>query len=214
MRLAQTTYHPQLGETVTPFTAPPWQRTAADYGGRVTVNANESRVEKDDAAKAHNRKIRDYDWMPEHLAVYSDGSLLENRETGGRSVGYATVGYHEGEERFKRGGPMGANSEVYDAEMAGLAWAACDAVEYATRHDEIRHLHFFADNTSALKNIFDPKTKAGQHHMLRFRRCVEEFLERHPGNKISTGHPATRILLATSERTDSRRKRRRSGARW
>ncbi|KAJ7930183.1 hypothetical protein B0H13DRAFT_2309879 [Mycena leptocephala] len=47
-------------------------------------------------------------------------------------------------------------------EMAGLAWEACDALQFAATHPEVKHLHFFADNTAALKTIFDPKPMAGQ----------------------------------------------------
>ncbi|KAF8148972.1 hypothetical protein K438DRAFT_1438013, partial [Mycena galopus ATCC 62051] len=76
---------------------------------------------------------------------------------GARSVGYSVVGYHGGREQVSRLGPMGSKSEVYDAEMAGLAWAVHDALQYAEAHPEVKHFHFFADNTAALKAIFDPK---------------------------------------------------------
>ncbi|KAJ6616928.1 hypothetical protein B0H10DRAFT_2434744 [Mycena sp. CBHHK59/15] len=71
-----------------------------------------------------------YSQQPEHLAMYSDGSLLEDKESSKRCVGYGVAGYHNGNERITRVGPMGSKSEVYDAEMAGLAWAACDALTY------------------------------------------------------------------------------------
>ncbi|KAF8177260.1 hypothetical protein K438DRAFT_1503005, partial [Mycena galopus ATCC 62051] len=104
-----------------------------------------------------NPVIHVYVHKAEHLAMYSDGSLLENKRSGARSVGYSVVGYHGGRERVSRLGPMGSKSEVYDAEMAGLAWAAHDALQYAEAHPEVKHFHFFADNTAALKAIFDPK---------------------------------------------------------
>jgi ribonuclease HI len=89
---------------------------------------------------------------------------------------------------------MGSKSEVYDAEMAGLAWAASEALDlqYANAHPEVRHIHFFADNTAALAAIFDPKPAARQAHAQRFRRYVELFLDRNPANTIdidwSPGH--------------------------
>ncbi|KAJ6616143.1 hypothetical protein B0H10DRAFT_1949353 [Mycena sp. CBHHK59/15] len=113
-KLARSTYHPALGEKVHPFESAPWRRTVSDFGGQ---------VEKAEAAKAHEEK-------PEHLAMYSDGSLLEDKESSKRCVGYGVAGYHNGNERITRVGPMGSKSEVYDAEMAGLAWAACDALTY------------------------------------------------------------------------------------
>lgn len=46
--------------------------------------------------------------------------------------------------------------------------------------------------TAALKDIFDPKPRAGQLHATRFRRYVEELLGRDPANTIdidwSPGH--------------------------
>ncbi|KAJ6603949.1 hypothetical protein B0H10DRAFT_2314648 [Mycena sp. CBHHK59/15] len=122
-KLARSTYHPALGEKVHPFESAPWRRTVSDFGGQVRINANEAKVEKAEAAKAHEEK-------PEHLAMYSDGSLLEDKESSKRCVGYGVAGYHNGNERITRVGPMGSKSEVYDAEMAGLAWAACDALTY------------------------------------------------------------------------------------
>jgi predicted aconitase len=56
-----------------------------------------------------------------------------------RPVGYAAVGYRLGEEITTRVGPMGSKSEVYDAEMAGLAWAASDALQYANAHLDVTY---------------------------------------------------------------------------
>ncbi|KAJ7685937.1 hypothetical protein B0H17DRAFT_1137277 [Mycena rosella] len=113
---------------------------------KVCINTNESRVDKVEAANAHNEKVSDIENLPEHLIAYSDGSLFEDKESGTRSVGYGVVGYYRGEERFTRVGPMGSKSEIYGVEMAGLAWAACNALTYTGSHSQIRHLHFFADN--------------------------------------------------------------------
>lgn len=128
--------------------------------------------------------------------MFSDGSLLEDKERPKRCVGYGVVGYHKGNEHITRIGPMGSKLEVYDAEMAGLVWAACDALQYAGEHPEVKHVHFFADNTAALRSIFDPKPTAGQVHAKRFRRYVEEFLARDPESTIDInwfpGHEDTK----------------------
>jgi hypothetical protein len=88
-------------------------------------------VEKSEAAKTHNEKVRDLEMWSNHLMLYSDGSLLDDKRNHKRSVGYGVVGYHLGDELITRVGPMGSKSEVYDTEIAGLAWAAHDALRFA-----------------------------------------------------------------------------------
>jgi hypothetical protein len=127
----------------------------------VSINANDTHIEKSEAAEAHNAKIAELEKRSEHL-MYSDGSLLEDKEARKRNVGYAAVRYRLGKEITTRIGPMGSKSEVYDAEMAGLAWTASDALQYADAHPDVVHIHFFADNTAALAAIFESKPAAGQ----------------------------------------------------
>ncbi|KAF8583012.1 hypothetical protein K439DRAFT_1297436, partial [Ramaria rubella] len=81
------------------------------------------------------------------------------RTSGGvRQVGAALVLYHQSTVVCEHTIGMGLKAEVYDAEMEGLAQAAESAVTYATNHRvPIKHLHFFADNTSAIQNIFEAK---------------------------------------------------------
>jgi hypothetical protein len=118
-------------------------------------------------------------------------------------VGFGVVGYYLGEERMTRKGPMGSKSEVYDAEMAGLAWAASDAVNFASTHSEVRHLHFFADNTAALGAIFDPRPAPGQGHARRFRMCIEKFLERNPENTVDIDWSPGHEDIKGNERADT-----------
>jgi hypothetical protein len=44
------------------------------FGGRMRISGTLGR-EKEDAAKAHKEKIREYVHLPHHLSVYTDGSL-------------------------------------------------------------------------------------------------------------------------------------------
>ena len=65
---------------------------------------------------------------------------------------------------------MGTKAEVYDAEMARLSWAARDAAHYATTTDpSIKHLHFYANNASAITIIFDPPTGPSRTGVLAVR---------------------------------------------
>lgn len=63
--------------------------------------------------------------------------------------------------------------------MAGLSWAARDIDTYLHHHPNsgIRHLHFFADNTSAIIAIFEAKAGPSQGHSWIFREFATHFLE-------------------------------------
>lgn len=54
---------------------------------------------------------------------------------------------------------LGSKAEVYDAEMTSLTWGAQDATQFAAAYHDIKHLHFFAYNTSAIQAIFEPRLR-------------------------------------------------------
>ncbi|KAF8578514.1 hypothetical protein K439DRAFT_1648775 [Ramaria rubella] len=62
-------------------------------------------------------------------------------------------------------------------------------------HVSIKHIHFYADNNSAIQNIFEAKTKAGQEQSARFRETVIAFLDADPTHTVevtwSPGHEGT-----------------------
>lgn len=187
LELAKLTYHPERGEKIYPLRSAPWRKVVKGYGERVRIHANKEGIEKEAAVRA-------FETLPDHLAAYSDGSLLEAKQSGKRCVGYGVAGYHRATERLTRVRPTGAKSEVHDAETAGLAWALTSA----DSHPGVRHLHFFADNTAALAAILDPKRAAGQMHAGRFRRYVEES----PGTRLTSISPQdTKTSGATSGQT-------------
>ncbi|KAF8573959.1 hypothetical protein K439DRAFT_1297718, partial [Ramaria rubella] len=91
---------------------------------------------------------------PKHLFAYSDGSQLKSDGT--TWVGTALVIYHQTVAVREWTIGLGSKAEVYDAEMEGLLQAAREAVAYAMNHQvSITHLHFYADNTPAIQNIFE-----------------------------------------------------------
>ncbi|PBK58278.1 hypothetical protein ARMSODRAFT_839020, partial [Armillaria solidipes] len=51
----------------------------------------------------------------------------------------------------------GPYAEVYDSELIGLAWATQNIQRLRTAHPSVRHIHFFADNSSAVDSIIRPK---------------------------------------------------------
>ncbi|KDQ49862.1 hypothetical protein JAAARDRAFT_63487 [Jaapia argillacea MUCL 33604] len=61
--------------------------------------------------------------------------------------------------------------------MAALMWAARDAVKYAETHSEVKHLHFFADNSAAVRAIFEPKLRRGQSFAIPFQEAITGFLD-------------------------------------
>lgn len=96
--------------------------------------------------------------------------MEEDRGKGVRNMGWGIVGYHRGR------GSMGHCAEVYDAELVGLTQATKAATEYTRTHEQVRHIHIFADNTAAVTSIYEPKPTPGQQQMVRTMHMVDEFL--------------------------------------
>ncbi|KAJ7102567.1 hypothetical protein B0H15DRAFT_737088, partial [Mycena belliarum] len=70
--------------------------------------------------------------------------------------------------------------------MVGLA---CDALTFAKSHPAVAHIHFFADNTSALAAIFDSRPSARQAQAKRLRQveALHRFPRTRPRNAIEIG---------------------------
>ncbi len=100
----------------------------------------------------------------DHLLVYTDGSQRDIR--GKRRVGAGIAGFRDGTRAFELSMGLGEKAEVYDGEMAALAMGATKATHHAKEDGEVKHLHFFADNTSAIEAIFDPTPRTGQTYAI------------------------------------------------
>ena len=159
---------------------------AAHFKGRLRITPAVKGTTKEDAAKAHKAMIRNIVKDPTRILMYSDGSLLTDK-TGRRRVGASHVALRQQHLLFGRRISMSPRAEVFDAEMAGLAWAARDATAYLKEHHDIRirHLHFFADNTSAVSAIFEVKTTTAQGYSHTFRELATAFLDAHPENTVT-----------------------------
>ena len=176
-RLAKETYSPMDGEDIDPFIAPPWRRTARLYGQRLTITGAPKEAKKAKEAEKHNERIQAMGEDETRIMVYSDGSQREDtRGEEGKVVGWGIVGYRRGEEIFTDRGGLGQKAEVYDAELVGIAQAAKNAIRYADRHRQVKHIHIFADNTSAVTSAYEPKPKPGQKQMCQITHLADGFL--------------------------------------
>lgn len=127
-----------------------------------------------------------YKYDDTHICVYSDGSMREEgTDKAVRNTGWGIVGYHWGREIFSGRGGMGHKAEVYDAELVGLTQATKAATEYTRWHEQVRHVHVFADNTAAVTSIYEPKPTPGQLQMVRTTHMVDDFLNRDEGRTFS-----------------------------
>lgn len=180
-------------ERTSPLFFPPWRRTRhdADLRSRFTVGRAILGIEKEEAAKSHRAHIKAFLHDPAHLLVYTDGSMLYNKQTGARSVGAAAVLVHQDEQMLhpiKMG--MGDTSEVYDAELMALvlgmhkAVAQAKGTETDTSVDPIRHIHIFADNDAAVGRIVEQSALGGQIRAALFWELSKDFLDTHPENTI------------------------------
>lgn len=115
-------------ERIFPFLAAPWHRQSTDFNGRLTIKPASLGTKKDEAAKEHIESIGKFKHKPDHLLVYSDGSLRILH--GFRRVGAGVVIYHEESEVFARSMGLGAKAEVYDGEMTGLLMGARGATKF------------------------------------------------------------------------------------
>lgn len=78
--------------------------------------------------------------------------------------------FRDGTEAFKLSMGLGKKAGVYDGEMAALAMGATKAMNHAKGDEEVKHIHFLADNTSAIDTIFDPRPKPRQTFAIVFNR--------------------------------------------
>jgi ribonuclease HI len=188
-----------------------------DFGGRLKLFKPDHNISKEDAAAAHLLEIKDYQYEPDHLLVYSDGSLVIEKGLGRVGCGAAFVGYHCARIALTHMIPMGKEAKVFDAKMVGLAEAARKADSYTSQH-QVTHLHVFANSTSALQSIFGKAQRPCQEQALTFRNHIKGFLDRNPAHTAQVdwspghlnipGNEKADILANTSARTRPRHTRR------
>ena len=97
---------------------------------------------------------------------------------------------------------LGGNSEVYDAEMAGLMMAAIAACKLAKRKNTANHIFLFADNSAAVNSIFDPKPGPGQIYAIKTHHHLTRFLDSHPNNQVTIAWCPGHKNIRGNERAD------------
>ena len=118
--------------------------------------------------------------------TFPDSSLTTER--GRRRTGYGIVGYNKGLEIFRGGEALGEHVEVFDTEMAGLHTAVIGARNYLKDNVDAtspNKIIFYADNSSAIRQIFEGSEGKAQAHSRGFRRTIREILDEFPDTKIT-----------------------------
>ncbi len=194
-----------IDERLYPFSdlAAPWRRTERDYGDRLIICGTNGQS-KDEAAHQHNSDIRRLQTR-DHLLVYTDGSQRDIR--GKRRVGAGIVGFRDGTAAFELNMGLGEKAEVYDGEMAAPAMGATKATNHAKEDGDVKHLHFFADNTSAIEAIFDPTPRTGQTYAIVFHRRIRQFLDSDPSHTVEVAWCPGHKDIQGNERADYLAKR-------
>jgi ribonuclease HI len=135
-----------------------------------------------------------------NLIVYSDGSLI-NKSSFTRTGASAVLYHQNAEVKYAQLG-LGGRAEVYDGELAGLMIGAREALRYQKDNPTIKHLHFFANNSSAIRGIFNPNNKAGQHYTHRFHRKLCKFLDQNHNNRLTISWCPSHSDIKGNERAD------------
>ncbi|KAG9019083.1 hypothetical protein FRB90_006606 [Tulasnella sp. 427] len=199
-------------ERVEPFLEPPWRRTKHDddLRHRVKFNLQRPGETKGEAAARHDEETRAFRDDPDHILVYTDGS--QTMVTGmGLRAGAAVVAYKERQILWEVKFGLGAQSEVWDAEMAALTTAGSRITQVARdRTSDLgttaKHLHFYTDNSGAAQVIFEGQTKPCQVLSTMFRRAILAFLDASPENTVEIAWVPGHQDIAGNEAVDERAK--------
>ena len=111
----------------------------------------------------------------EHLLIYTDGAQRCINGANQTGAGFSII--HNNREIRSATLPMGKRAEVFDAEMLAIAAASLQIQDIRNSSaNNIKHVHIFTDNVSALQAIHSPVPGPAQTHTLAFRECAREFL--------------------------------------
>jgi len=67
---------------------------------------------------------------------------------------------------------------------------------------QIKHIHFYADNSAAVRAIFDPKPRSGQHYASSFHTTTTKFLDDDPSHQLSVSWCPGHADILGNERAD------------
>ncbi|KAF5313927.1 hypothetical protein D9619_013086 [Psilocybe cf. subviscida] len=177
---------------------------ASTFKGRLQVlpcdAKKRSREEKREKADEHIDHVNQLFESADNIIVYTDASLVNTH--GFTRVGAAAVVYWKGQEiRHIRMG-LGGRAEVYDGELAALMMGISVAIDEAQKNHNIKHIHLFADNTSAISAIYDPKPKSGQQYKHTFYEKANMFLDSDNSHQLSISWCPSHCGVAGNDRAD------------
>ncbi|KAF5350420.1 hypothetical protein D9758_012444 [Tetrapyrgos nigripes] len=201
-------------ERISPFTTPPWRRTASDFNPRLCIKPAPPKPKNEDGdadpkeEKKRIEKLKDNHLNqlselfldPSHIILYTDGS---KRPVHGISrSGAGLVAYNSGVERFTHQIGLGSRAEIYDAEIIALSYAAGLTKAFTDENPQIQHWHFFTDNSGAVQTIFDTSPKPGQTYCTIFWRRVTDFLDALPNHTVEISWVPSHTGIVGNERAD------------
>jgi ribonuclease HI len=156
--------------------------------------------EKPKAVDLHRKLLSEISLSETNLIIYSDGSLI--KKSGFTRTGASAVLHHQDTEVKTAQLGLGGRAEVYDGELAGLMLGAREALRYQKDNPAIKHFYFFADNSSAIRGIFNPNNKAGQHYAHRFHRKLCNFLDQNHNNRLTVSWCPSHSDIKGNEKAD------------
>ncbi|KAF5314375.1 hypothetical protein D9619_011893 [Psilocybe cf. subviscida] len=191
-------------ERINPFLHPPWRRLASSFNGRLQTTPCEpkkrSNEEKRRLADEHITNINEIFRDKSNIVIYTDGSLVN--KNGFRRVGAATVAFWNGQEIKHTCMGLGGHAEVYDGELAALMMGITMAVNESQRNPDIKHIHIYTDNSSALSTICNPTPTCGQHYKHTFYEKATSFLDSDNDHRLSISWCPSHCGVAGNERAD------------
>ncbi|CCO28762.1 RNA-directed DNA polymerase from mobile element jockey [Rhizoctonia solani AG-1 IB] len=170
-------------ELVTPYLAEPHLPTKP-FGDQLVIeamnpNPNSSAGEFIDKCKNFASKIQS---CPQSIIGYSDGHADETDGKPECSIGF-TIWTHNREIHSETKN-IGPRSNIYDAEMLGIALCLRRATNIAIQNG-LSNVYICCDNQSAVKSICKLDRHPAQYASRIFRNHASTFLTDHPTRKIT-----------------------------
>ncbi|CAE6463334.1 unnamed protein product [Rhizoctonia solani] len=170
-------------ELVTPYLTEPHLPTKP-FGDQLVIeatnpNPNTSAEEFIDKCKTFTSKAES---CPQSIIGYSDGHADEPNGKPECSIGLTI--WTDNREIYNETKNLGPRSNIYDAEMLGIALCLRRASNIAIQNN-LSHVYICCDNQSAVKSIYKLDRHPAQYASRIFRNHVSTFLTDHPNRKIT-----------------------------